>query len=621
MPDHRIYCYIPPMLRRFSPTRALFCGVMLSGLVGCVADDPVTSRSEEIINGSRETAQPSVVAVLNLGRTGAGGLCSGTVISPYAVLTAKHCVYRDDGSAVATVDLGVAVGHDVINEGGITQFAGVIDVRAPGSGWDPDRDLSNGTDIAVLITDAPLSPGAIGVAPTRPSVGATARITGFGRTNPDTSVESSGLKYTGTTQIAEVGANLIRTSGSSWTCQGDSGGPLFVDGRIVGVTSFGIGGCGFRSAHFFTSVAPHISWIGEAQSYRPPCTPSTEVCNGIDDDCNGEVDEVACSNLGDDCTTDSQCRTESCQTVDGRRQCVTACDPADPIPRCAIGWRCDPTGCGTGRCVPSAAGSLPEGASCSDSAQCASQQCTEVNGALRCARQCRIEEDPCLDDTVCDDSTGCALCTPIAESSRPRPFTSVCDDNSQCASGDCELDMGDAFCSRACTGHDDCSSGGAFRCRAGRCVRGLPAQPGETCESSDDCVRGECAQVESDNLCVLPCEEGCPAPLVCGETSAGMRCAPPGLSLGETCGDNSECRSGICAGTCTVLCDDTPCPSGFDCVPAGAVSGCFPASEGGGDGGMGMDTDEGGCSTSGTPTGHLAWMLALVAISRRRRNP
>jgi V8-like Glu-specific endopeptidase len=42
-----------------------------------------------IIRGTRETGLPAVVLVARTGATtGSGGLCTGTVIGPYAVLTA-----------------------------------------------------------------------------------------------------------------------------------------------------------------------------------------------------------------------------------------------------------------------------------------------------------------------------------------------------------------------------------------------------------------------------------------------------------------------------------------------------------------------------------------------------
>ncbi|XP_073833752.1 venom protease-like [Musca autumnalis] len=53
------------------------------------------------------------------------------------------------------------------------------------------------------------------------------------------------------------------------TCSGDSGGPLFVDHPdyrclflVLGVTSYGEGGCGNkRSAAFYTRVSAHVEWI------------------------------------------------------------------------------------------------------------------------------------------------------------------------------------------------------------------------------------------------------------------------------------------------------------------------------------------------------------------------
>jgi MYXO-CTERM domain-containing protein len=79
---------------------------------------------------------------------------------------------------------------------------------------------------------------------------------------------------------------------------------------------------------------------------------------------------------------------------------------------------------------------------------------------------------------------------------------------------------------------------------------------------------------------------------------------------------NGECRTGICAGTCTRLCDGgESCPEGYLCSPAGEHMGCFPAPA--------PVSRDSGCTASpasGAGRGILA-LLVLVALSigRRRR--
>ncbi|HJL29503.1 MAG TPA: hypothetical protein RMI62_10550, partial [Polyangiaceae bacterium LLY-WYZ-15_(1-7)] len=59
-------------------------------LVACAAETPETIGSTEapIINGTRETGFPEVVAVVRVNSRGSiVGLCTGTVIGPRTVLT------------------------------------------------------------------------------------------------------------------------------------------------------------------------------------------------------------------------------------------------------------------------------------------------------------------------------------------------------------------------------------------------------------------------------------------------------------------------------------------------------------------------------------------------------
>lgn len=578
-------------------------------LTACVAE-PVDGLQSGIINGSTTTGQPWTVAVLNLGRSGTGGLCSGTLIGDYAVLTAKHCVYQEQASgawaAVPPSELLIVVGTDIQSAGGIAQTSNVYEVRST-PGVYTDAALEGGTDIAVILLPAPfvdVTPQTI--ARSNPSVGAPATIVGFGRNDPGT--DDSGVKYIGDTAIAEVGSRLIRAAGRSWTCQGDSGGPLLVGSTVHGVTSFGVGGCGSRSLHYFTNVAGHTALLDDALAWRPPCDAEPERCDGLDNDCNGIVDE-GCTPLGETCTAAMDCGDGRCEDFGAGRVCVRTCDPRSAVPRCPFGFHCEATGCGEGACIEGSEGPRVDGDECATAADCFSRRCIDVGGTMRCSRQCDPSAGDCGAGNLCETASGCGDCVPVELSTSPRPFGSPCDTDVQCADGDCTEGEGAAiaFCTQTC---GVCPGG--YHCRAGRCASGDPAELGEGCTTTEDCTTSlDCVEVDGDHFCAGACGAGCTEGFECTTTAEGERCVPDGSALGAPCAAGPECRTGICAGTCTRICDDTPCPEGFDCRPAGTVSGCFPAAE---------PADEGGgCSAGSSGTGGPSFALAFLALFAARR--
>ena len=594
---------------------------LLVGFLVAACTQPVGERSDPIINGRSGAEHRAVVAVLNL--SGTGGLCSGTLIGPYAVLTAKHCVYADRGDgiweAIGAGSLRILVADDVNSAEGVEAVIPVSEWRST-PGVYTDRDLQDGQDIAVVLTTQPLTDIApYGVSRTSPTAGQAAKVVGFGRSNP-ASEDESGVKLQADTSVIRAGNLLVEAgatrAGEGWTCQGDSGGPLLVGTQIAGVTSFGYNGCGARSQHYFTAVVRHLAMIDEGAAYRPPCEASEEICDGRDNDCDLEVDEV-CTGLGDSCSAASECADERCEAVEGAGSvCVRTCEPSSPVPTCPFGFRCEVTGCLEGRCIPGAEGWIPDGDPCTLDTECIGGRCAPVAGALRCARPC----DPagpltCREGLVCEPGEGCGGCIPAELSTVPRPYGTPCESDGQCASGDCtDGEGGSPFCTRGCAA-GECGAG--RHCREGRCVGGDLTGPGQGCLVGDDCaLMADCIAFEGERLCALACtpEGTCDPDSVCEETEAGPRCVSEGIGLGDPCGENAECRSGICGGTCTRLCSESACPEGFECRAVGEYLACYRP-----------ESDEGGCAAvpgrPSAPVGAavLGAFVALLAGRRRRR--
>lgn len=269
-------------MRSFDPCVLVVSGVLGSLLgLGCTPVDEDVARSEQaIFHGAIETGEPAVVAVHHP-RPGATTirLCTGAVIAPRVVLTAKHCVFDDVGAdAWAPVDpsaLTVAVGRDVTAEDGIDAEAGVTALDTTDGPYTRDDALS-GNDVAILHLDSDLDVAPLPISRVAPSVGAAIRIAGFGLTESD----ELGVKHSATASISSVGDGVLESEGSAWTCTGDSGGPALdvASGAIVAVTSIGPRGC-TTSTSFYTRVDAHFALIdaalGIAPSPPPPAPPPT----------------------------------------------------------------------------------------------------------------------------------------------------------------------------------------------------------------------------------------------------------------------------------------------------------------------------------------------------------
>jgi secreted trypsin-like serine protease len=220
---------------------------------------------------------PWMVAVASrsvYGDSRSGQFCGGTLVSPTKVVTAAHCLYDESTMRPANrPDLSVILGR--------TDLSGAEgDEVAVSRVWiDPDYSMStNMWDVAVLTLAEP-QPGRqvlplVRQGDTAPyRAGTEATVLGWGDVSGDGRYPT-GLHEVQVPMIQDGvcardypggpdGVFQARTMvcagdqsrGGRDACQGDSGGPLVVDGRLVGLVSWGTGCAEAHHPGVYTRIA------------------------------------------------------------------------------------------------------------------------------------------------------------------------------------------------------------------------------------------------------------------------------------------------------------------------------------------------------------------------------
>jgi hypothetical protein len=271
------------------------CGVAAlcsAASLACSNAAPLGSEQAAIFGGTPAPNDTAVVAIVNF----SGGQCSGSLIAPNLVLTARHCV-----AATADKDVRVVCGQTPFEP---PDSAGaVFVVPLPNISQDPNDylavsairmpdDLGDdlcGTDVALLRLKKPLAD----VTPLEPRVdvplvaGESYSAVGFGIDESLPDKPSSERKRLDGLEVAcnddACRGGDVRDNewiGSGGPCQGDSGGPaLDADGKVVGVVSRGKSGC---TEPVFSDVVTRAAWLRKeavAAASAAHQTPESWACN------------------------------------------------------------------------------------------------------------------------------------------------------------------------------------------------------------------------------------------------------------------------------------------------------------------------------------------------------
>ncbi len=298
-----------------------------------------------------------------------------------------------------------------------------------------------------------------------------------------------------------------------------------------------------------------------------PCDPAqaaTEVCDGVDNDCNGATDDGSQCSDGSPCTADS-CEAGACLFLPIAATCTDA-DPCTQQEACS-GGKCtgpavvcnDNNPCTTDSCDPKlGCVAAANSASCDDGNACTGPDACSGGSCVGPPGQC-----PCTSDAECKGKDDKDLCNGVL----------YCDKTS--ATPSCKINpasvvvcdpKADNFCAVA-------------KCEAatGACAmfaqnQGNSCSDGSACTLQDSCSQGKCSGTallcDDANACT---DDACDPGAGCTHKANAAPC-----SDGDACTLGDACTGGACKVT-PKLCDDGFACSADSCDKAtGACSFALP---------------------------------------------
>ena len=303
--------------------------------------------------------------------------------------------------------------------------------------------------------------------------------------------------------------------------------------------------------------------------------PGEEVCNGLDDDCDGNVDE-------DTCDDDNACTADNCLGADGcQHEPLDAGECFDGNP-CSVADHCE-----AGECIGTPA-------LCNDDNTCTDDSCDATGGCIFTDNTAKCDDgNVCTVGDVCEDGQ-CAGYSVNCQ----------CDVDGDCAQlEDDDVCNGTLACDTTSLPHQcvvdpetvkDCPAPqglGAF-CLAALCdpVTGscsiAPANDGYSCNDANACTMGEyCVEGQCTEGAAVNCNDGnlctddvCDPQQGCLHTPNAAPC-----NDGDPCTTNDFCGEGDCSGGTDVDCGDGDvCNGAESCDPAlGCVPGAAPVCDDG----------------------------------------
>jgi len=307
------------------------------------APSPVVSvDAVEIVAGVPDRGRDPAVLAIDVGGQ---GLCSGALIAPNVVLTARHCV-ADTSEEVSCPSRAPQVRRDR-PASSLAAYAGddLAHLELLGRGVElvvPEGDVLCDQDVALIVLDreaAGIEPLAIQRA--KIAKGDRVRAVGFGKRGDQ---EPAGTKLL-RDHVAVLDVSRAEFLVGEATCQGDSGGPALDEGTgdIVGVVSRGGPTCEGKGTHnIYTQVAPFLELVDSAMQRGKLRATGGGPTRG---DAGSTSHQRPPTDMGAGCGTAADCSTGVCikgalkpPAASALQYCSRTCGHGD---RCPTHFHCE----------------------------------------------------------------------------------------------------------------------------------------------------------------------------------------------------------------------------------------------------------------------------------------